>query len=161
MPQSEELLLASVMVFAVLVFAAGMTDIATRRIPNTISIILFCVWALQAPFNEASILYSLATGAIALIIGFFAFARGYIGGGDAKLIAACAVWMGPLLITPFILYTALIGGALALLWQFEAPVRYALARGGLPVSIACTRELPYGLAIAGAALCLLPRMIGG
>ena len=85
---------------------------------------------------------------------------GLLGGGDAKLLAACALWMGPEQIFLFLIHTALAGGALAILWRFEAPVRFALARGGLDVQVAVTRELPYGLAIAVGALLAAARMAG-
>ena len=45
----------------------------------------------------------------------FLFARGYIGGGDVKLIPAIALWAGPSRILEFILITTICGGLLALL----------------------------------------------
>ncbi|MEZ5758328.1 MAG: prepilin peptidase [Emcibacteraceae bacterium] len=52
-----------------------------------------------------------------LIFSFlvFLFARGYIGGGDVKLIPAIALWAGPSLILEFLLITTIFGGLLALL----------------------------------------------
>ncbi|HPF46292.1 MAG: prepilin peptidase [Alphaproteobacteria bacterium] len=52
-----------------------------------------------------------------LIFSFlvFLFARGYIGGGDVKLIPAIALWAGPSRILEFILITTICGGLLALL----------------------------------------------
>ena len=55
---------------------------------------------------------------MALRLGFALFSLGLVGGGDAKLFAASCLWLGPQAISPYALYAALIGGALALLLLF-------------------------------------------
>ena len=60
----------------------------------------------------------LLVGIAALLLAFGCFAMGWIGGDDAKLFAATALWMGPELIFAYALTAALIGGALTLLILF-------------------------------------------
>ncbi len=144
--------------FALTVFAAAVTDIKDRLIPNTLCLIIAALWVPYAIFVTGEFLYPFITGLIILVLGIAAFSGGFLGGGDAKLLAACALWMGPAQIFPFLFHTALAGGALALLWRFEEPVRFALARGGIDVQVTATRELPYGLAIAVGAIFAAARM---
>lgn len=145
---------------AILVLAAAFTDIKYRLIPNSLCLTIVAIWLPFAIFMTGDFLYPFVTALIVLVVGFAAYSRGILGGGDAKLLAACALWMGPAYILPFLFFTALTGGAMALLWRFEGPVRFALARGGFDVQIAATRELPYGLAIAVGALVAAARMAG-
>ena len=49
-----------------------------------------------------------------LVVGAAMFALGWIGGGDAKLLASAALWVGLRGLAPFAIYTALAGGLLAL-----------------------------------------------
>ena len=147
-------------VFALTVLAAAITDIKYRLIPNSLCLIIAALWLPYAIFMTGDFLYPFITALIILALGIAAFSGGWLGGGDAKLLAACALWMGPDQIVPFLFHTALAGGAMALLWRFEAPVRFALARGGLDVQIVATRALPYGLAIAVGALFAAARLAG-
>ncbi|RVU35190.1 pilus assembly protein CpaA [Hwanghaeella grinnelliae] len=146
--------------FAIMVAAAAFTDIKHRLIPNTLCLIIAALWVPYAIFMTGDFLYPFITAFIILVLGIAAFSRGFLGGGDAKLLAVCALWMGSEQILPFLFQTALAGGAMAILWRFEAPVRLALARGGLDVQVVVTRELPYGLAIAVGALLAAARMAG-
>src|SRR5262249_52418386 len=52
----------------------------------------------------------LAAGCVVLVAAFSLFARGVIGGGDAKLAAATALWLGFDHLLPYLLYASLIGG---------------------------------------------------
>jgi prepilin peptidase CpaA len=68
------------------------------------------------------------------------FHFGLMGGGDVKLLAAGALWLGTPALASYLLLTVLSGGALALLF---------LVREGLAGRSAGARaSLPYGLAIA-------------
>ncbi|NBC89099.1 MAG: hypothetical protein GVX90_06375 [Alphaproteobacteria bacterium] len=66
---------------------------------------------MQAPGVLAT---HLLVGAGALVVAFLLFTRGAFGGGDAKFLAALALWMGPAHITGFAVFAALFGGATAL-----------------------------------------------
>ncbi len=145
-------------IFAIAVVFAAITDIRLRLIPNTVSITVALAWLAHAALAGTDVLSHALTGFILLVLGILAFSRGWLGGGDAKLLAACALWMGPGEIAPFLFQTALAGGAMALLWRLEAPVRFALVRGGMNIQLNATRELPYGLAIAIGALLAVSRL---
>ena len=81
--------------FAISVIAAAITDIKYRLIPNTLSLIIAALWVPYATFMTGEILYPLIIAFIILLLGMAAFFAGWLGGGDAKLLAVCALWMGP------------------------------------------------------------------
>jgi prepilin peptidase CpaA len=146
-------------VFAALVIVAAVKDLATFTIPNWISLALcagFVGTALAAGEPLATMGLALATAAGVLVLGVVGFALGWIGGGDAKLMAAAALWIGPAGLLGFALFTALAGGALALgLLALRSAWLSPLAAAGP----AWTKRLstpgeaaPYGVAIALGAL---------
>jgi prepilin peptidase CpaA len=145
--------------FAGLVIGAAVKDISTFTIPNWISIALVVSFAPAAliagvPLPAIGISFAIGVGALALAVGMFAL--GWIGGGDAKLLAAASLWVGLPGIAPFALYTALAGGALALALvglrsTWVRPI--AQAGPGWARRLATPGEAaPYGVAIAVGAL---------
>ncbi len=146
-------------VFAALVIGAAVRDLATFTIPNWISIALvlaFAPAALVAGVSLPAIGISFAVGLGMLVIGAAMFALGWIGGGDAKLMAAAAIWIGLRGLAPFAIYTALAGGLLAL---GLVALRSAWLRPLAAVGPGWTQRLatpgesaPYGVAIAAGAL---------
>src|SRR5690606_26440133 len=99
----------------------------TMRISNrlvALVVIGFVVLALFAGLSPAAIGLHVAAGALVLAVTFTLFALGWIGGGDAKLTAAIALWMGFELLLPFLLYASVFGGLLTLLLLVGR--RYAL-----------------------------------
>lgn len=109
--------------FPFLVIAAAISDFFTMKIPNWLNLLiagLMLPMALIAGMPGDQFVWSLAAGALMLVAGFGLFAANAIGGGDAKLFAAAALWIGWNQLLPFALYTALAGGALAIAmktWQ--------------------------------------------
>ena len=100
---------------------------------------------------------SLAVGLAVLVLAAGMFALGWIGGGDAKLMAAASLWLGLKGLAPFVLYTGLAGGALALI-LLALRSAWPAADSAL-VASAWARRLatpgesaPYGVAIAVGAL---------
>ena len=87
------------------------------------------------------------------------FAFGWLGGGDAKLMAATALWWQWDDAMIYVVYTTIIGGVLALALVFgrkfipsrvlTAPWAYHLFRD--------EKKMPYGLALAAGALLTLPK----
>ncbi len=152
--------------FAGLMLAAAISDVRSLLIPNWISLalaLLFPIYVLTAP-SPVDWIGALTVAFTALTLGFALFNFRIIGGGDAKLFAAAALWAGPELVIPFALATALAGGALAvLLWLAQT-----LPLLGIPVvlpSIATTADpakqpLPYGVAIALGATYLTLKLFG-
>ncbi|MEO8115282.1 MAG: prepilin peptidase, partial [Phenylobacterium sp.] len=115
MPMLQALIL---LVFPALVITAGLRDAVSYTIPNWISLALvaaFPVAALALGLPLPAIGLSLAVGLGALVAAMGMFALRWIGGGDAKLFAASALWLGWPAALSFVLFTALAGGGLALL----------------------------------------------
>jgi len=146
-------------------------DVRHRRIPNYLtfgSAVLALVYAL-ATGGRASLAASLAGWLIGfgLFVPFFLL-RG-MGGGDVKLLAALGAWLGPLGMVALAFYTALAGGAMALvlvlsrgyfttafrnLWLLLCHWRVVGLKSLPEVSLENQRtpRLAYGLAIAVGAM---------
>jgi len=180
----------SILAFAALLIAAAVEDVRGLTIPNRIPlgiIILYPAYVLSAggpvDWTGAAVL-----AAIALVIGFIIFARGYAGGGDAKLFVAASLWAGPALFPTFLVVTAIVGGAIAI--GMIAHRRFARAiqsradqaaagtapdegvAGWLSVnpvtrvyaalaSIGSRRDLPYGVAIAAGGIQVVVHLLVG
>jgi prepilin peptidase CpaA len=141
---------------AAMAFAAAM-DMLTMTIPNRISLGLVAAFVIIVPFSGlpvATIALHVAAGALMLVAGIGMFAAGWVGGGDAKLLAAGALWLGLPQLLPFLLLTGFIGGALMLV----IVVFRGYPAGALPIPAWALRlhrhetGLPYGIAIGGAAI---------
>jgi prepilin peptidase CpaA len=150
--------------FPALVIIAALTDATSFTIPNRISLLLLAVYVpasllLGRPLAEMGA--DVAVGLVALVCGMGMFAAGWIGGGDAKLFAACALWLGLRGSGPFLLVTALAGGGLAvlLLNARSAPLRIYFAAGPAWLARLATPggDVPYGVAIAAGALAAFPQ----
>ena len=156
--------LASILiaVFPLLVIVAALKDVTSFIIPNWISIglvLAFYPAALAAGAPLGVIGAATAVGAVALLAGMAMFSAGWMGGGDAKLLAGCALWMGWPTVLPFLLAAALAGGALALvLIQMRSSLlKPYLQRGPAWLDrLVSTTDAPYGVAIAVGALVMLP-----
>jgi prepilin peptidase CpaA len=151
------------MVFPVAMAFAAANDLFTMRIPNTISLALigaFCAAALATGMSLSMFGAHLGVGALTLVFTFTLFSFNLFGGGDAKLLAAAALWMGPDHVLHLIVYMTLFGGALSLLilgyrryvpaheWSLPGWAARLHVKGG---------GIPYGIAIAAAGLMLFPR----
>jgi prepilin peptidase CpaA len=96
---------------------------------------------------------------VMLAAGFGLFAANAIGGGDAKLFAAASLWIGWSQLMPFAIYTALAGGALAIImkgWQMVRIEHEVKNVAWLKQVIRTDLDLPYGVAIATGALMAFP-----
>ncbi len=88
-------------------------------------------------------------------------ARGYIGGGDVKLLAAAVLWTGPAGLSGLLILTALLGGVLALILlspigaYLVAGARAQLGSAAGPAPAIESTPVPYGIAIAAASLFLI------
>jgi prepilin peptidase CpaA len=102
----------------------------------------------------------LAAAALVLVVAFGFFTQGWIGGGDAKLAAASALWFGFGHLLDYLVYASLFGGALALLLiQFrKLPLPGVLARQHWILRLhEKGGGVPYGIALAAAALLIYPK----
>ena len=150
---------AALSLFAALVIVAAMKDLSSFTIPNWIPAALALAFAPAAmlagvPLGEVGVSFGVGAGMLALGVGLFAL--GWIGGGDAKLMAAASLWLGLKGLAPFVVYTGLAGGALALTL---VALRSAWVRPLAAAGPAWTKRLatpgeaaPYGVAIAIGAL---------
>jgi prepilin peptidase CpaA len=151
------------LILPALVIVAGLKDATSFTIPNWISAaaalaFLPVAFAVGAPMGAIGA--NLGLGALALVVGMGMFAVRWIGGGDAKLFAACALWLGWSAAPVFLLVTAVAGGALAVgLLNLRADWMRALIPAG-PGWVERLRaqdgDVPYGVAIAIGALAAFP-----
>jgi prepilin peptidase CpaA len=149
---------------AVMAFAAS-SDLLTMTISNRVSLILAAGFAVLAPLTGlglAAIGSHVAAAAVVLALGLICFARGWVGGGDVKLAAMIALWLGVGLLPDFLLLSTLFGGALTLmLLAFRTfPLPLALVR--MPWVLRLHEpgsEVPYGIALALAALVIYPSSV--
>ena len=101
------------LVLPALLVVAALRDLISFTIPNWISLSLvaaFPVVALVAGLPLTDIGVHALVGAAALVVGVGLFALGWVGGGDAKLLGAAALWLGWPGVGPFLVATALAGG---------------------------------------------------
>ena len=154
--------LARLLLFPALMAFAAASDLFTMTISNRVSLLLaggFLVLAVASGMGPTEILFHAGAGAIVRAIAFLCFAMGWVGGGDAKIAAAAALWFGFAHLMNYLLYASLFGGALTLLLvQFRQwPLPYALA--GQPWLLrlhAKESGIPYGIALAIGALMVYP-----
>lgn len=144
-----------------LMIVGGLHDLTTMKIPNWISL------ALVAAFIPAALLTGVggtgmglhfAVAVAALLVGMAMFALNWIGGGDAKLLAAGCLWMGPPSALMFVLYSAVIGGlfCLALITARKIAPSYPGVPAWATRLLEPQGDVPYGVALAGGALLVLP-----
>ena len=151
------------LVFPVLVIAAGLRDVVSYTIPNWMPGVLIAAFAVAAvalglPWRLVAM--DVAVGFVALIAGMAMFARNGIGGGAAKLFAAAALWLGMAGAPMFLLVTGVAGGGLAvLLLVLRSAAARPLVGAGPAWFTRLTTEgegVPYGAAIAAGALAAFP-----
>ena len=153
---------ALLLFFPVLVIVGALRDLTSFTIPNWISgllILAFFPAALLVGIAPMAIGAHLLIGLGALAVGIGMFALRWIGGGDAKLLAASMLWMGVSGGVPFVLYTALVGGGFCLLLmtaRSHLPFFAQTGPGWVMRLMQPKGDIPYGVAIAIGALLAYP-----
>ena len=149
--------------FAGLLVYAACSDVARLTIPDWVSIAmtaLFVAAALVDSMPLTEIALHLGVGAGVLVVGFLLFQVNVIGGGDAKLLAAGAVWTGSAAFAPFVFWTAVAGGVAAL--SLLAARRFIKQAETNPAFVNRLLErragVPYGVAIMTGGLAALPAL---
>lgn len=146
---------------AVMAFAAA-SDLLTMTISNRVSIALALGFFLAAfligmPYAEMG--EHMLAALIVLAVAFTCFAFGWIGGGDAKLASATALWFGFSHLMDYLLLAALLGGGLTLvllaLRQWPLPSVFA-RQPWIARLHAVNSGIPYGIALAIAGLMVYP-----
>jgi len=152
-----------VAVFPALVITAALRDVTSYTIPNWISLALLAAFgpaALAMGLAPAALGLHLGVGVAGLIAGMAMFALGWIGGGDAKLFAVAALWLGWPAAATYAAMTGLAGGAVALslLALRSGYLRPYVVTGPAWFSRLAEpgENVPYGVAIAAGALLAFP-----
>ncbi|MFT4089211.1 MAG: prepilin peptidase [Asticcacaulis sp.] len=146
------------LVFPVCLVWAAVSDLATMTIPNRLSIILavmFLPVALMVKPDLMFIAEHLGVGLAAFALGIVAFALRLMGGGDAKLIAATALWFHFQGFIAFLVYVALMGGVLTILLLLARQylnVFTPVMPGWLQKLLQPKGDIPYGIAICAGGL---------
>src|SRR5271169_1794062 len=152
---------AALIGFAALMIIAAFEDLRRLVIPNALPVSLCVLWPLYIAPTGGLVGAAGAVGCAAIIFvaGALCFSRGFLGGGDVKLLTAATLWAGPGLTPSLLLATGVLGGALALALLVPPCAHLAtLARvklgaaAELQPSHRMTTPVPYGIAIAAAAL---------
>jgi prepilin peptidase CpaA len=156
---------ATLMLFPALMAFAASSDLLTMTISNRVSIALvagFFVLAVVIGLAPAAILTHIGAAALVLVVAFVFFAQGWIGGGDAKLAAATALWLGFDHLLAYLIYASLFGGLLTfVLLQVRTMPLPSLLMGQQWAERLHRKDagVPYGIALAAAALAVYPDTI--
>jgi len=149
--------------FPALVLVAAAKDALSFTIPNWIPLSLMVIFPAAALVSGAppmTLGLHVAIGVAALVAGMAMFALRWVGGGDAKLFAAVALWLGWPALPTFLFGAAIAGGVLALILISlrSAALRPLVLLGPPWVNrLAEPGEgVPYGVAIAVGAFAAFP-----
>ncbi len=151
----------AVIVFLIALGYAAVRDLMSYEIPNWVSLAIvadFVVLGLAGAASLADIGWHLSAGAVVLLLGAALFFGGIFGGGDAKLLAACAVWAGWSQLPALCLAVGVLGGLLALIILALRHVRLPAAWTAAPWLQrlrAAEQGIPYGVAIGLGTLAVL------
>lgn len=115
--------------------ASAVVDLRTRRVPNwlTLGITALGVSLAAAHLTTVSVASALGGFAVGLLLMLPGHIVGATGAGDVKLFAAVGTLLGPTHIGVAFVYTAILGGALAVL--------VAIYRGRLQATLQETATL--------------------
>ncbi|MEQ9520385.1 MAG: prepilin peptidase [Parvibaculum sp.] len=152
-------------VFPALLVIAAVGDLMTYRIPNWISIALaglFCGTALVSELSWLQVGVHVGIGILLLMVGMALFQFNFLGGGDAKLLAAAGLWIGWPALPVYLVWVAFAGGMLALCLVL-------FRRTPLPANLSLSpwverlhdrnAGIPYGIALAIGAMMALPQTV--
>jgi prepilin peptidase CpaA len=146
---------------AAMALAASM-DLLTMTIPNRISLGLLAAFVVVVPFTSLSwmdIASHVGAGLFMLCIGMGMFALRWFGGGDAKLLAVAALWLGFDQLLDYVLMVSLAGGILGtgiLFYRSISPPLW-LCRQEWAMRLHNKQgDIPYGIALAAAGLWIYP-----
>ena len=151
---------AILVVFPFAMAFAAVSDLLSMTIQNRVSLILLLSFALLAPLTGmAWPAYGMhfVAGGVVLAVTFTLFATDSMGGGDAKLMSATAVWIGwNMDLAQYLLLASLLGGLLTLAilkYRGSHAAVYYYRRIDFMRRLARKEEgIPYGIALGGAGL---------
>ncbi|MBA3447945.1 MAG: prepilin peptidase [Pseudaminobacter sp.] len=144
-----------------MVFAA-VSDMLSMTIANRVPVLLLGVFAIVAPLTGmewTAYGWHFAAGALVLAVTFAMFAVGGMGGGDAKLLAATAVWLGfNNLLLEYLVTSALVGGVLtlAIMTYRRSPLSTFTGGNMFLRNFADGAGVPYGIALGVGGIITYP-----
>ncbi len=153
---------ARLLLFPALIAFAAASDLLTMTISNRVSLALIAGFLVLAPLGGMGLhdmLMHLGCGAAVLAVAFACFALGQVGGGDAKVAAATALWFGFGHLMDWLVYASLFGGALTIFLVVfrQWPLPYPLAGQAWLTKLHDKQSgVPYGIALAVGALMVYP-----
>ena len=156
------LITAAVFFFPAAMALAASMDVVTMTIPNRVCAALaigYFILALALGLPVHTILVNLTCGAAVLAATFAMFSLGWIGGGDAKLAAAIALWLGWGVLLDYSLSAAIYGGALTvfILLGRRQTLPLWLSRHAWIARLHDSKTgVPYGVALAAAGMMFYP-----
>lgn len=144
---------------------AAISDLLIMKISNIACIFLAISFLILAPLNGLpiqAVLFHILAGAAALVICFGLFSINAMGGGDAKLISATALWTGfSVSLVDYLLISAITGGILTLviLMMRKLIDRTRIEHIGFLYRLTDPKKgIPYGIALAIAGLWIYPKL---
>lgn len=152
---------------ALLVAASAAHDVIARTVPNGWCAAIACA-SLGVRLVDHTLTAGLFAGATVFILAAICWRMGWFGGGDVKLLGACALAVPPHLVPALVIDTSLAGALLALVY-LAARNRLPRPRSPRPASLLARAwraerwrlrrggPLPYAVAIAGATILVLVR----
>ncbi|WP_062110905.1 A24 family peptidase [Aureimonas sp. AU40] len=148
--------------FLLLMLRAVVTDLAHMTISNRLVgaiLVCFLIFVFANGWSPAAIGLHLAVSMTALLLTFAAFALGWMGGGDAKLISATALWFGPTVaLWDYLFLASLFGGILTLLLILaRACWKPQTGNASLDRLLSPTSGVPYGVALGMAGIIVASR----
>lgn len=155
-------LIAVLVIFPAAMAYAAASDLVTMTIPNWLCLLLLAAFGLCAASTGLGWAISgwhFAAGLTVLVVCFGLFAAGWIGGGDAKLAAVTALWLGFEQLLPYLFVASLAGGLLtALILKLRSMPLPGPASGWIWAQRLhdAKQGVPYGVALAFAALVVVP-----
>lgn len=150
-------------IFPFCMLFAAVSDMLSMTIANRVSLLLVATFAIVAPLTGmdwATYGWHFAAAMLVLMVTFTLFAFGGMGGGDAKMLAATALWMGfSVELLQYVVYSTLIGGLLTLLLlMYRGSILAAFTGDNLFMkNFADSKKgVPYGIALGISGLLVYP-----
>ncbi|MGJ0509616.1 MAG: A24 family peptidase [Methylocystis sp.] len=153
--------LALILFPAMMAFAA-VSDLLTMTIPNKISLVLVAAYFILAawlgtPWDAVAL--HVGAGLCVLALTLLAYLPGWIGGGDAKLAAATALWIGWENLVDYGILASLAGGGVTLIVLAIGWLDFYEYFRAFPFARLLARKfncVPYGIALAIGGLLIYP-----
>jgi prepilin peptidase CpaA len=141
-------------IFFGLLSYAAVSDLLTMRIPNWLNAAIATTWlvyALLLPLDWTEIGYRVVWALGVFMVAACMFYRGWMGGGDVKMIPAVMLWIPHAHYYELLAVVSMFGGMLAIsvlmLRAFAMPV-FTVGWVWLERIHSMQKKIPYGIAIA-------------